>query len=103
MSSLIVAKTCGCNVGERDSSNRRIKLAYFILESHETFCFDKNNIIVAQLNACDMLLKYTADEKEKESIVREISELKMVLNILVYNEGFGSYTKTHTKATVFEP
>jgi hypothetical protein len=29
MSSLIVAKTCGCNVGERDSSNRRIKIAYF--------------------------------------------------------------------------
>lgn len=102
MSSLIVAKTCGCNVGERDSSNRRIKIAYFILESYETFCVDKKNIIVAQLNACDMLLKYTADEKEKEAIVREIRELKMVLTILVYNEEFTSDTSTHTKATVFE-
>jgi hypothetical protein len=37
---------------------------------------------VAQLDACDKLLKYTADEKEKEAIVREIRELKMALNIL---------------------
>jgi hypothetical protein len=82
MSSLIVAKTYGCNVGERDSSNRRIKVAYLILESYENFCIDKKSIIVAQLDACDKLLKYTADEKEKESIVREIRELKTALNIL---------------------
>jgi hypothetical protein len=82
MSSLIVAKTYGCNVGERDSSNRRIKVAYFILESYETFCIDKKSIIVAQLDACDKLLKYAADEKEKEAIVREIRELKTALNIL---------------------
>ena len=66
MSSLIVAKMCGCNVEERDSNNRRIKIAYFILESYEPFCVDKKSIIVAQLNACDMLLKYTADEKERK-------------------------------------
>jgi hypothetical protein len=82
MSSLIVAKTYGCNVGERDSSNRRIKVAYFILESYETFCIDKKSIIVAQLDACDKLLKYAADEKEKEAIVREIRELKTALNVL---------------------
>jgi hypothetical protein len=82
MSSLIVAKTYGCNVGERDSSNRRIKVAYFILESYETFCIDKKSIIVAQLDACNKLLKYTVDEKEKEAIVREIRELKTALNIL---------------------
>ena len=58
MSSLIVAKTCGCNVEERDSS--------FILESYETFCVDIKNIIMAQLDSCDMLLKYTADEKERK-------------------------------------
>ena len=64
MSSLIVAKTCGCNVGcnvgERDSS--------FILESYETFCVDKKNIIVAQLDSIHviMLLKYTADKKERK-------------------------------------
>ena len=82
MSSLIVAKTYGCNVGERDSSNRRIKVAYFILESYETFCIDKKSIIVAQLDACNKLLKYTVDEKEKEAIVREIRKLKTALNIL---------------------
>jgi hypothetical protein len=58
MSSLIVARTCGCDVEERDSS--------FILESYETFCVDKKNIIMAQLDSCDMLLKYTADEKERK-------------------------------------
>jgi hypothetical protein len=66
MSSLIVAKMCGCNVEERDSNNRRIKIAYFILDSNEPFCVDKKNIIVAQPNACDLLLKYTADEKERK-------------------------------------
>jgi len=102
MSSLIIAKTCGCNVGEKDSSNRRIKIAYFILELYETFCVDKKNIIVIQFDSCDMFLKYTADEKEKEAIVREIRELKMVLTILVYNEEFTSDISTNTKATVFE-
>ena len=60
MSSLIVAKTCGCNVGVRGSS--------FILESYETFCVDKKNIIVAQLDSIHviMLLKYTADKKERK-------------------------------------
>ena len=82
MSSLIVAKTYGCKVGERDSSNRRIKVAYFILESYETCCIDKKSIIVAQLDAYNKLLKYTADEKEKEAIVREIRELKTAFNIL---------------------
>jgi hypothetical protein len=66
MSSLIVAKMCGCNVEERDNNNRRIKIAYFILKSYEHFCVDKKNIIVAQLNACDLLLKDTADEKERK-------------------------------------
>jgi hypothetical protein len=37
---------------------------------------------VAQLDACNKLLKYTVDEKEKEAIVREIRELKTALNIL---------------------
>ena len=58
MSSLIVAKTCGCDVGERDSS--------FILESYETFCVNKKNIIVIQFDSCDMLLKYTTDEKQRK-------------------------------------
>ena len=58
MSSLIIARTCGCNVEERDIS--------FILESYDTFCVDKKNIIMTQLDSCDMLLKYTADEKERK-------------------------------------
>jgi hypothetical protein len=36
MSSLIVAKTCGCNVGERDSS--------FNLESYEIFASIKRTL-----------------------------------------------------------
>ena len=42
------------------------EIVYFILESYETFCVDKKNIIVAQLDSCDMLLKYTADKKERK-------------------------------------
>ena len=87
MSSLIVAKMCGCNVGERDSSNRRIKIAYFILESYEPFWVDK---------------KDHSRWKGKEAIVREIRELKMVFTILVNNEEFTSYISTNTKAKVFE-
>ncbi|MDQ3839585.1 MAG: hypothetical protein M3297_09990 [Thermoproteota archaeon] len=85
MSSLIVAKTYGCNIGESDGSNRRIKVAYLILESYESLCIDKKDIIVAQLDACDRLLKYTADGNEKEAIMKEIKELKTALNILGYN------------------
>ena len=82
MSSLIVAKTYDYNVGECDGSNRGIKVAYLILESYENLCIDKKSIIVAQLDACNKLLKYTVNEKEKEAIVREIRELKTALNIL---------------------
>jgi hypothetical protein len=64
--SLIVAKTCGCNIEEKDSNNRRIKIVYFNLESYEPFCVDKKNIIVIQFDSCDMLLKYTTDEKKRK-------------------------------------
>ena len=70
MSSLIVAKTCGCNVGcnvgERDSS--------FILESYETFCVDKKNIIVASSRFMWYAFKIYSRWKGKEAIVREIRE-----------------------------
>jgi hypothetical protein len=94
MSSLIVAKTGGCNVGERDKST--------ILESYKTFFIDKKSIIVVQLYTCGMLLKYTADEKKGGYSEGSKRELKLVLTILVYYEEFTGDTSTHTNSTVFE-
>jgi hypothetical protein len=50
---LVVAKTCGCR-----EKNRRTVAYQFIDSSYPSLCLDKKDLILAQLEACEMLLEY---------------------------------------------
>jgi hypothetical protein len=55
----IVAKTCGC----REKNTR--KVTYQFIDSYHSLCLDKKDVIYAELEACERLLKYASDEGDK--------------------------------------
>lgn len=74
-SSNVEAKTCGCK-------ERGIKVAYSFIDSYHSLCLDKKDIILAEIDACERLLKYTPDHTNKDALTKEIAELKMTLDLL---------------------
>lgn len=71
----VVAKTCGC------TTNRR-KVTYGFLSDSHSLCLDKQDIISAQLGACEKLSKYCNDKHDKQAVEREIMELRMALDLM---------------------
>jgi hypothetical protein len=71
----ILAKTCGCK-------EKNTKVTYSIIDSYHSLCLDKKYIISAEIDACQRLSKYTADEKDKLVIETEIAELKISLDLM---------------------
>jgi hypothetical protein len=71
----VMAKTCNCK--EKDK-----KVTYSIIDESHGLCIDKKDIISAELEACERLLKYTADKADEETIKKEITELKMALDLM---------------------
>lgn len=80
-STLVVAKTCGCSgAGSSGSSRRRITYA-FVDQAH-ALCLDKKQVIQAEIEACEKLAKYAAEDADRAAIEKEISELRMALDLL---------------------
>ena len=71
----IVAKTCGCK-----DSNR--KVTYSFVDSYHSLCRDKKDIILSEIQACEILLKYPRDENDKITVENEIAELRLGLDLL---------------------
>ena len=71
----ILAKTCGC-------SEKKKKVTYQVIDSYHSLCLDKKEIICAELEACETLLKYASDKGDKKTVESEIVELKMALDLL---------------------
>jgi hypothetical protein len=71
----MIAKTCGCK-----DKNR--KVTYSIIDSYHNLCSDKRDIILAQIDACERLLKYTNDGSDHFLLEHEIAELKLALDLL---------------------
>jgi hypothetical protein len=71
----VMAKTCGCK------SNKR-KVAYSFLSESHSLCLDRKDLMAAQLEACNKLIKYATDEDDKNAVDKEINELKMALDLL---------------------
>jgi hypothetical protein len=71
----IVAKTCSCKEKEK-------KVTYSFIDDPHGLCIDKKDIISAELEVCERLLKYTADKPDEEAIKKEIDELKMALDLM---------------------
>ena len=72
----LVAKTCGC--GDKDKN----KVTYEFIDSYHNLCLDKKDIIYAEIEASDTLLKHVWDEGDKKTIESEIAELKMTFDLL---------------------
>ncbi len=72
----VIAKTCGCK-----EKNMQI-VTYSFTDSYHGLCIDKKDIISAELEACEQLLKYAADESDKNIVEREIAELRMMLDLM---------------------
>jgi hypothetical protein len=71
----IVAKTCGCKEKQK-------KVTYSFIDETHGLCIDKKDIIYAELEACERLLKYTAEKADEQTIKKEIAELKMALDLM---------------------
>ena len=73
---LIEAKTTS------DSIKKKKSISYHFIDSPHSLCLNKIEIISAQIQACERLLKYAKDETEKEIIEKEIIELKFALDLI---------------------
>jgi len=69
---IVDAKICGC-------SKRNI--AYSLFESPHSLCIDKREILLAQLQACERLLKHANDTTELSIIKNGISALKSAFDM----------------------
>lgn len=74
-SSVIIAKTCS-------SKNAGRKVTYTWVDQTHALCLDKKDIIQAEVEACEKLSKYIRDESDRKTIERELSELRMALDLL---------------------
>jgi hypothetical protein len=71
---LIEARTCG-------EKNRRA-VAYKFTDAFHTLCVDKKDILLAEIAASENLLKYCTEEEDRRAVEKEISELKMALDLM---------------------
>ena len=72
----ILAKTCGCR-----EKNRRT-VTYQFIDCYHSLCLDKKDLIFAELEACERLLKYALEEVDKDTVESEMTELKTTLDLL---------------------
>lgn len=71
----VMAKMCGCK------SNKR-KVTYSILSESHSLCLDRKDLLIAQLEACNNLVKYSSDDDDKNAVEKEINELKLALDLM---------------------
>ncbi len=71
----IIAKTCGCR-------GKSKKVIYSFVDDSHGLYIDKKDIISAELEACERLMKYAVDRTDQETIEKEVAELKMSLDLL---------------------
>jgi hypothetical protein len=74
---LVEARTCGCK-------ERGRTVSYHFIESSHSLCLEKGELMLAQIQACERLLKYTRDEDEINVLKEEISKLRLALDLVRY-------------------
>lgn len=70
------ARTCG---GRTDSAKR---VAYKFNEAFHSVCIDRRDILLTEIAACERLLKYSDDVSDIMAVEKELSELKMALDLM---------------------
>ena len=69
----IEARTCG----DRDR-----KVAYKFMDAFHSICIDKKDILLAEIFACETLLRACREEEDRRAVEKEIQELKMALDLM---------------------
>ena len=70
---LVEARTCG-------EKNRRV--AYKFMDAFHSLCLDKKDILLAEIEASETLLRACNEEEDRKAVHKEISELKMALDLM---------------------
>ena len=58
------------------------KVTYSFVDSYHSLCRDKKDIILSEIQACEILLKYPRDENDTITVENEIAELKLALDLM---------------------
>lgn len=74
---LVEARTCGCK-------ERGRTVSYHFIESSHSVCLEKGELLLAQIQACERLLKYAKDNEEIDVLKHEISKLRLALDLVRY-------------------
>jgi hypothetical protein len=74
---LVEARTCGCK--ERGRS-----VSYHFIESTHNLCLEKGELMLAQIQACERLLKYAKEAEEIDILKEEIAKLRLALDLVRY-------------------
>jgi hypothetical protein len=69
----IIAKMCGCK--------DRTRVIYSLSEDFHALCVDKKDILQAEIEACERLLRYL-DKPERSTVEKEMVDLKTALDLL---------------------
>lgn len=70
----IDAKFCG--------SVQKRKVAYSTIEFYHSLYINKKDLLLAQIRACELLYKYTTDIFDINVLKKEISDLKLMLDLI---------------------
>ena len=70
----IDAKLCG--------SVRKRKIAYSTAEFHDSLYINKKDMLLAQIRAWELLYEYTIDIFDINVLKKEISDLKLMLDLM---------------------
>jgi hypothetical protein len=62
-------------------SNKR-KIAYSTIEFYHSLYMDKKEMLLAQIRACQLLHKYTTEILDTNVLKKEISDLKLMLDLM---------------------
>ena len=74
----------GCLITARTGGNKTSgqKVIYSFAHPEHALGVGKKEIIMAEIEACERLLRYVDDESERVAVEKEISELRMALDLL---------------------
>ena len=62
--------------------NDKTNVIYSIAEAYHNCYIEKKELIIEQIKACEDLLKYTNNTSDSLALEKEISQLKLALDIL---------------------
>jgi hypothetical protein len=76
----VVAKICSCKHDQKDKNRK--KVIYSFVDGYHNLCIDKKDVLLNEIKACEQLLKHVIDKTDKQTIEREVAELKSTLDIM---------------------